>query len=311
MQMQNILSIQTKQTTMKKILFNDRFRLTQAVISGVKTQTRRIISEKLLNEYGHNKYNDKSYELIANAPYKVGDVLAVAQNYYEVWDFIKATQDALTKATIHLTNGWGNKMFVKSALMPNLIEITKVRVERLQDISEGDCLAEGIAKEQVRIEYDEPIDTVLYSFENSKSLKKYTSKYSLCGYYNTPKEAFSDLINAISGRNTWERNPYVFAYEFKLVFKLTDAEKEEIRQYDGSYHNDDDFSYIESIAQKMDFYTDNADFYKVNSKRITPLQAISLLGREEFWSGVLRAAYHGTAVRGNILIKNYNYYGIH
>lgn len=191
-------------------MFNDRFRLTQAVISGIKTQTRRIISEKLLNKYGHNKYNDKSYELVANAPYKVGDVLAVAQNYYEVWDFIKATQDALTKATIHLTNGWGNKMFVKSALMPNLIEITKVRVERLQDISDSDCLAEGIEEYYPYIERNPDDKLKTYRFWDNKFKYKYHSLSPI-------KNCFAHLIYYICGKETWERNPWVYAYTFKLV----------------------------------------------------------------------------------------------
>lgn len=292
-------------------MFNDVYGLTAAVLNGTKTQTRRIVPDKIIEDFEDKcefdelipqGTRDKCFKAFAlqYAPYKVREILAIAQRYSDnaVCDLLAPNvteEDAYMIGLLMHSAGWENKMFVKSALMPNLIEIIKVRVERLQDISDSDCFAEGITS---KIEGKFEVGNG-YGWDTTiERLKRDT--------FLTPRAAYAALIDKISGKGTWERNPYVFAYEFKLVFKLTDAEKEEIRQYDGSYHNDDDFSYIESIAQKMDFYTENADFYKVNSKRITPLQAISLLGREEFWSGVLRAAYHGTAVRGNILIKNYN-----
>ena len=33
----------------------------------------------------------------------------------------------------------------------------------------------------------------------------------------TPHEAYAALIDKISGKGTWERNPYVFVYDFELV----------------------------------------------------------------------------------------------
>lgn len=35
--------------------------------------------------------------------------------------------------------------------------------------------------------------------------------------YLTPREAFAALIDSISGKGTFNSNPYVFAYEFELV----------------------------------------------------------------------------------------------
>lgn len=80
--------------------------------------------------------------------------------------------------------------------MPHRIRITDIVVERLQDISDEDCLKEGI-------EYVRSID-----------------KYFFCGvnyYFDTPRAAFAELIDKVSGKGTWEKNPYVFAYEFETV----------------------------------------------------------------------------------------------
>lgn len=35
--------------------------------------------------------------------------------------------------------------------------------------------------------------------------------------FDTPREAFAALIDKVSGKGTWESNPYVWAYEFELM----------------------------------------------------------------------------------------------
>ena len=221
---------------MKKAYFNDDFKQTQAVINGTKTQFRQIVPQKAFDawndiddgdEYSRSVYAGSNEAKMRNflldySQYKVGEEVAVAQCYryiycqepaerlseeYSMW-FLK--QKGLTDS-----KGWRNKIFVKAEYMPHKIEITDIRVQRLQDISEEDCLAEGIAKEQVRLEYDEPYDTILYNFPNSNLIKKSTN--SLVGYYLTAKEAYAALIDQISGKGTWERNPYCFCYTFQLV----------------------------------------------------------------------------------------------
>ena len=94
--------------------------------------------------------------------------------------------------------GCYNKMFVKADLMPHRIRITNIRVERLQDISEEDCLAEGI-QDIVGKTYP---GTHFYCI----------TKADTC--YVTPREPYAKLIDKISGKGTWERNPLVFVYEF-------------------------------------------------------------------------------------------------
>jgi hypothetical protein len=96
--------------------------------------------------------------------------------------------------------GWNNKMFVRADLMPRQIRITDVKVEMVQSLSEEDCIKEGILKK-----FDG------YGYE-------YKSKHGF-GYYGFPhiKDAFASLIDGVSGKGTYERNPYVFAYTFELV----------------------------------------------------------------------------------------------
>ena len=95
-------------------------------------------------------------------------------------------------------------MYVLPELMPHRIRITDFKVERQQEISDEDCMKEGIRKVLDKFFYFE-------GYENG-------IKECPCGnYLDTPQEAFAQLVNKAMGKNTWERNAWVVAYEFELV----------------------------------------------------------------------------------------------
>lgn len=81
-------------------------------------------------------------------------------------------------------------------------------------------------------------------------------------------------------------------------YTLTDEEKEYIRKYDPSYKTDEDLSLIEHLVQGNEMFYYKGD--KTAKNQILSYKlVIELIGRNEFWSGVLRAAHHTTAVRYN------------
>lgn len=191
---------------MKKIMFNDRYGLTQAVIEGRKTMTRRMISGSPLLPADHieeARYFAGFIQIVANdgetllevkSRYKVGEVVAVAQSYNEV---------VREFTSLALVPGSTNKMFVKAELMPHQIRITGIKCERLYDISEADCLKEGVRVEFVRN------DVPRYYYLDFKRQIKV--------WFDTPREAFASLIDKVSGYGTWQRIPWVVVYEFELV----------------------------------------------------------------------------------------------
>lgn len=195
---------------MQKIMFNDRYGLTDAVIEGRKTVTRRIISGidfpvnmvmgRVLPDKDGKIYAVANGEnIIVKLRYEVGEVVAVAQCYYNAF----SSRCDIPVYGADRTPGWLNKMFVRADLMPHQIRITGIRCERLQDISDEDCMKEGInASNSHEIGYGIPW---VYEFAGSKMV------------YYTPREAFASLIDKVSGRGTWDRNPWVVAYEFELV----------------------------------------------------------------------------------------------
>lgn len=168
----------------KKIMFNDKYCLTFAVLAGNKTMTRRLLKE------GTPLGNWE--ETIKHLPYKVGEVVAIAQSYNTIG---KPQYDKFGNGV----PGNSNKMFVKAELMPHHIKITDVKVERLRDISDEDILKEGV------YQFDE-------LFYVSKDIG-----YAPEVAFPTAREAFWYLIDKISGKGTWESNPLVAAYSFELV----------------------------------------------------------------------------------------------
>ena len=194
---------------MKKIMFNDKYGLTQAVLEGRKTMTRRLAMRHLVeDENGEYAWDGTFFP----ASYKVGEIVAVAQSYEDIIETVYGN-DELWKFNYQLEvedshellkediKGWKNKMFVKADLMPYKIRIKNVRIERLNDISDEDCIREGVIDD---------CPGVQYSFQTN---------IGYCGQYpfGTPREAFAALIDKVSGKGTWKINPWVYVYEFELV----------------------------------------------------------------------------------------------
>jgi len=211
---------------MKKIMFNDKYGLTEAVLEKRKTMTRRIIPIELYNQTDWKAVSDGDYEAVVDGEgyyhdirqcgqYQIGEEVAVAQKYKDVlriankdesvWQFL-VKKDLLQSGGAVNTEfcscaGWSNKMFVRADLMPHRIRITNIRLERLQDISDEDCMEEGVEKW---------MDCYIVT-----GIMYRDGKSNVC--FDTPHEAFAALIDKLSGNGTWERNPWVFVYEFELV----------------------------------------------------------------------------------------------
>lgn len=196
---------------MKKIMFNDRYGLTEAVLSGRKTQTRRICKEQYWSFSDIINANENQSFIFEQPKYKIGEVVAVAQCYKEAGvDFLPEEDEEFGchNFPAEQTNGWTNKMFVRSDLMPNRIRITNVRLERLQEISDEDCIKEGI--EEFKTYY------VVRGIEMMRK-NAWGQEKPFPLLYSTPQSAYEALIDRISGKGTWESNPWVFVYDFQLV----------------------------------------------------------------------------------------------
>lgn len=196
---------------MKKLMFNDRFALTSAVIDGRKTQTIRIVRpQPVYDEYTGIIWKGYAYgrgasdseepqhsyrNFVHTSPIKKEEIIAIARKYsetpaayFEDWEL----------ETEWFRKGFNNKMFVRAEYMKYRVRITNVRFQRLQDITEIDCLKEGIRQFGEQFGY-------------------YDNKRNVTNLFGTSRCAYADLINKISGKGTWESNPFVFVYDFELI----------------------------------------------------------------------------------------------
>ena len=223
---------------MQKIMFEHRrFGLEQAVIARLKENTRRRVRfPKGVNDadveravmdidkkgrvyFTFTVSTHWGAEAVDVYPkYQIGEEVAIAQCYkdagidpHSIVAMIDEGQNMFTPVPAVDSEGWNNKMYVCADLMPHVIEITDIKAERLQDISDEDCRKEGVELEDWRNEYK-------WGFYTSFFINARTGgQGSRSVWCNSPQKAFGGLIDRLNGRGTWERNEWQFAYTFRLI----------------------------------------------------------------------------------------------
>ncbi len=213
----------------RPVIFNGE--MVRAILSGRKTQTRRVISnvspDNCIPLHKPTKTKDGIYTHVMDAPGhglcpfgQVGDRLWVREAYqgplfnfdqmetyledtskFERPEFCEYRADGgktpeYYDADDNLRYGWKPSIHMPRWASRITLEITGVRVERLNDISEEDAKAEGVAPSQHVI---------------------------------TPLEAlyrvgFLKLWQSIYGEESWRANPWVWVIEFRRV-EVRDASK--------------------------------------------------------------------------------------
>lgn len=177
---------------MKGLMFNNKYGLEDSVLNGTKTMTRRNISNRV--------------------PYEVGEIVAIKQAYKDINIDVIPFAGKAKWGNPRGMAGWDNKMFVRNELMPHHVQITDVRLERLQDISNEDCIKEGLKDRMVYIGDGSYSQERRFYIDWKDSLGR-DHDYS----HFLPEVVFAELIDMISGKGTWENNNFVWAIEFKLI----------------------------------------------------------------------------------------------
>ena len=218
-------------------MFSERYGLEQAVLAWRKTMTRREVNTPPDMTYNFENpvmnVNDKGkicftvdyYDVRRRfrrrniyPQYQIGEVLAIAQSYETLANSHYCSESRMMDTPTTFKKefcgiGWGNKMFVKAEYMPHHIRITNIKMERLQDISEEDAMREGVFK------YNKPpLHHEADMFAPwAPHVRPYKWDSDNLIYRCTARYAFAYLIDKIIGGGTWQRNPWVFAYEFELL----------------------------------------------------------------------------------------------
>ncbi|MDI6033031.1 hypothetical protein QLS91_08085 [Flavobacterium sp. LB2P84] len=188
--------------------------MVQAIQEGRKTQTRRIIKDELLQ----NSTPDDDLEfllLTIRYKYKVGDVLWVRETFRAI-EQEQGSPRFEYKATekINRTDKWKPSLFMPKQACRIFLKIQSIRVERLKEITHWDSIAEGV---EVRLidgceEYKD------YLAEGVSEDEPWGETY----FPNNPKPSFLSLWESINGKESLEKNPFVWVYEFEKIEKPLD-----------------------------------------------------------------------------------------
>jgi hypothetical protein len=204
----------------RPILFNRS--MVRAIIEGRKTQTRRIIKNQELVEshqgqviHIHSKKCPGYCDFACSHPCilgNLGDKLWVKENFSESEPCYLGgrAQPTIWYQADNNRPLWAHKNWKPSIFMPRNfsrfnLEINEIKVERLQDISEEDALAEGPRVFPPNRDRSCPG----YVFDDTPYQKAW-----LC--HGSAKEAFRELWESIYGESSWDKNPFVWVVKFKL-----------------------------------------------------------------------------------------------
>lgn len=222
------------ETKMRPILFSTE--MVRAILAGRKTQTRRMVKRDLANHYfqslvhhttgkftfvENGNYNPKEYDVVEiKCPYgAVGDVLWVREKFRysddldEPYDYYEDFIDKYIPEEVERSKGtWKPSIHMPREAARLFLKITDIRVERLQDISEADAVAEGIEN---FMDKDDKLPIYRNYLATRKDLE--IDAYSHCA--NGPEDSFRSLWQKINGPDSWEANPWVWVVQFERIDK--------------------------------------------------------------------------------------------
>ncbi len=210
--------------------------MVQAILEGRKTQTRRKIKHqppKGNYKFGINVTGTRCKEnglfhwlgideeieyrvTDSNQPYfkcpvNIGDIIWVKETFAPIEnsnDFFYKADEGITVPFFDYQQKWKPSLFMPKVACRLFLEIENVRVELLQDISEDDAISEGIETSIVKSKiFQTYLGYKNYYFQDAEDEP----------YYRNPIDSYRSLWMSINGSASWEKNPFVWVYDFKVV----------------------------------------------------------------------------------------------
>lgn len=192
--------------TERGILFSGA--MVRALLDGSKTQTRRPVKGIDPDRLGEttskaqwakvNREAPESFGARYFCPYgQPGDRLWVRETWAPHPDFPETARRAVYRADPECkydVDRWRPSIHMPRWASRILLEIVSVRVERLQDISDQDAIAEGIGLN--------PCAAGVYLTGTDETM---------------PHAAYRILWQQINGAGSWDANPFVWVIEFRRI----------------------------------------------------------------------------------------------
>jgi len=193
--------------------------MVRALLNGSKTQTRRVVKPQPTYSGGAWKCADgsahqasrPSRSLLASCPYgQPGDRLWVRETFHVTKGAQRWPDGTILYRADHGVDiggsyidcaNWKPSIFMPRAASRITLEVTGVRVERLNDISEADAVTEGVdMQQQVTMPFSQGLEWCTVTM-----------------LPRTAREAYMHLWESINGPGSWALNPWVWVVEFKRL----------------------------------------------------------------------------------------------
>lgn len=203
--------------------------MVQAILRDEKTQTRRLLNpqpdksvtdiisncSEFVSAYPNRKVI-KPFEFTTKCKYKIGDILWVR----ETWQHTKCLNinfEDENYGYVYKADGqpwedyehwnWKPSIFMPKEACRIFLKLKSIRIERLNDITESDAIAEGIERWTEERMKSKPTHYKVY-FQNCKP-------EDLMSYTSDPIDSYETLWQKINGEKSWAENPFVWVYEFE------------------------------------------------------------------------------------------------
>jgi hypothetical protein len=201
--------------------------MVRALLAGKKTQTRRAVKAEASvivgDLLGQPKwYLDSDPDRAIRCPYGVpGDRLWVRETWRTSYNHEAAAAAGFSDTHIgpcfeyaadheNPGKGWRPSIFMIRGASRILLEVTDVRVQCLQDISEEDAKAEGVA--------GDPSECAIIGRDAlARGEDGCGDCDPCCGSKRIYRPAYERLWDEINGAGSWASNPWVWAISFKRV----------------------------------------------------------------------------------------------
>ena len=227
--------------------------MVKAIMEGRKTLTRRVMNPQpisqdiemtLEEDRPVMKYGETGKRIAPVAPYGwKGDLLWVRETWcvtqpadpetyhygYKAGGVVPYSSWEVDEKYYYLSPD----IYKPSIHMPKdaariWLEVTDIRVERLQDISEDDAIEEGIEPDVtgLSLKIENGIEREVMEYYN----------YSKEGYrYVPPIDSFRSLWDSINSKITWNDNPWVWVVSFKVL--STTGKPNQFQELEKEYRN--------------------------------------------------------------------------
>lgn len=208
--------------------------MVRAILDGRKSQTRRIVKpQPVPHDFGEGGIKDAfvqpqtspGFVAVGATVIKPGDTAYVKLPYGQPGDrlWVKETWQEIpdgggtivyraTDPDWESTDEWKWRpsIFMKREYSRITLEITGVRVERLNEISEQDTMAEGLYRHTMKASNGESFH---YSHLTPRELFEHSDVP--CG--TTARIGYKILWESINGPDSWSLNPYVWVISFRRI----------------------------------------------------------------------------------------------